>query len=167
MVVVCFLVAFAAGVGVGLALRHRPAVPPVHSVLVRELNLTPEQGKKVLEIWSRARDALREQFHEQREAVAKQRDEAIRALLTKEQTPRYEQITADYQRKRDELGEQRKKLFRQAVEQTKEILTEDQRARYEEILEEWRKMRPHGRRPHGTRPSEGTTGSNRPSERQQ
>lgn len=152
MVVVCFLAAFAAGIGAGLLVARQRHGPRHRSFLVRELDLTSEQAEKIRAIWSGVREALGPGRTEARRALETEREEAVRALLTKDQVARYDQVLEAFRRKREQMAEERKRRFDKAAEQTKEVLTEAQRLKYEKLLE--------GRRKRGRRP--GRRGFGRP-----
>jgi len=155
IVVGCFVVAFAAGTGVGLVLRGRPEPPGRHSVLERELSLTPKQAEQVKAIWSETWQTLHARPGERLEGLEKEREDALRSLLSAEQATRYDQIQADYRRKLEKMGEERGAIFDGAVQRTKEILTDAQRAKYESLLEQKKAMGGspggpgHFRGPHG------------------
>ena len=136
----CFVVAFAAGTGVGLVLRGRPEPPSRHSTLERDLGLTPKQAEQVKAIWSETWQALHARPGERRESVEKEREDAIRSLLTQEEAARYDQIQAEFRRKLEKMGEERRAVFDGAVQRTKEILTDAQRAKYEALLEQKKAM---------------------------
>jgi Spy/CpxP family protein refolding chaperone len=129
-----FLLSFAAGGAVGWIVGRAAPREPSGSRLARELGLTPEQSDKMRKIWTEVMQDSGRQFGERRQALQKQRDEAVRALLTEQQKPQYEEVTQDYTRKQAELSKEREKLFQTAVEKTKEILTPEQRVKYEELL---------------------------------
>lgn len=148
ILIVCFVVAFAAGVAVGIVLSRRPAGERRGSWLGRELDLSKEQREQMLKIWSGAMDKLRRDHRDQRRKNREARDAALQALLTAEKKKRYEKIRSDYEAKSAALSEARRKSFEDAVRRTKEILTEEQRKRYEEIL---KKRPPHRRRWGGRR----------------
>jgi Spy/CpxP family protein refolding chaperone len=78
--------------------------------------------------------ASRRRQHEQREALEKERDERIHALLADDQKEEYDALLQEYASKLAALTEERKQWFQKAMEQTKEILTEAQRQKYEELL---------------------------------
>jgi Spy/CpxP family protein refolding chaperone len=111
-----------------------------------DLQLTAEQAAKMDEIWNALRDFHR--FRDQRQAVQKQREEAVRAILTQEQKAKYDAVLKDYADKIAELGKAREKAFQEAVEKTKLILNAAQRKKYEE----WLKSMPEDRRPGGPPP---------------
>ena len=161
MVCVCFVLAFAAGVCVGL-LAGRSASG---SRLSRELDLTREQREQMRQIWSEVMRASEEQQWQRRCELQQERDEAIRALLTDEQKRQHEQLMGEYARKLDGLSQERGKRFDEAVEKTKLILTESQRKRYEQLLETGcePRGRPGGGPPHrpGGGPGRGAFRENR------
>ncbi len=137
----CFCIAFGAGVAAGVALTRPPAGPRHGSWLGRELNLTPAQEDQMHEIWSSIAGPQGQSNqpapppHEQRRALQKERDEAVRALLNDEQKARYDELFAKCGEKLAALDETRKKAFDDAVERTKAILTEAQRKKYDELLQ--------------------------------
>ena len=138
ILLVCFVAAFAAGGALGLAAGKSHRRQRDRSWLMAELNLTAQQREQMRQIWSETMEASARQHEEQRRAIAQQRDEAIAALLTPQQQPKYQQILQDYDRRIEELASQRKLAFEQAVEQTKQILTPDQARQYDELLKRQR-----------------------------
>lgn len=150
MVCICFVLAFAAGVCVGLLVSRSASGPRSGSWLSRELDLTREQREQMRQIWSEVMRASGERQRERRDTLQKERDEAISALLTNEQEREYEQLMEQYARKHQELSQERRKRFEETVEKTKQILTESQRKKYEELLKNGRgpRGRPGGGPPH-------------------
>jgi Spy/CpxP family protein refolding chaperone len=136
----CFLSAFGAGLIVGILWQQPAKASQDH--WLSDLNLTPEQHEKIKAIWT---DAMKntgwQAQREKRDAAQKQRDEAMNALVSAEQKPRYDEILAEYQKKLDELRQEEKKAKDEAYERTKAILTESQRVAYDEM----RKKRMEGR----------------------
>ena len=149
ILIVSFLVTFAAGAATGLLvarLDHRPRGP---SWLANELNLTSRQREQMDGIWSEVMGSMMRQRSEQSKALRQERDQAITALLTEEQQSRYEAILKDYARKETEMSEQRKQAFEEAIKRTKEILTPEQAAKYDELMQKQRERGfgpPHGGR---------------------
>ena len=133
-ILVCFCLAFLAGVSVGVLWTRVSKKPRGPSWIERELDLTAEQRKQMQEIWSGAMGMGRQQQREQRRAIREERDKAIQALFTEEQKAQYEEAVRLYEEKSAALDAARDATFKQAVEQTKAILTEGQRAKYEELL---------------------------------
>ncbi len=142
---ISFVVAFAAGAAAGMLAGWPAEQSREKSVLTKELDLTPQQKTQMRKIWSEVTRDSGRQLRKERQALQKERDESVRALLTKEQNAQYEAIMQDYSRKSTELAEGRKKQYREAVESTKKILTESQRGKYEELL---KKRGERGRRYH-------------------
>lgn len=136
IIVACFVLAFVAGVAVGLALRrHGPHPPPDQGGwLARELDLTPQQQERMKAIWSDMdRDSWRDAGDRRRE-MQRQRDDAVRALLPEDKLAEFDRINDSWQQQMTQMGEQRRKMFQDAVEKTKQILDERQRTKYDEIL---------------------------------
>ena len=138
VIILCFVVAFAAGISGGLAVSRRPRQQHRHAFLVEQLDLTPEQADRIRDIWSQSREELRATMAGPREALEQEREDAIRAFLTDDQLALYEQVMEHYRRQREALGDRRREIIAQAVERTKEALTHEQRAKYETLLEERR-----------------------------
>jgi Spy/CpxP family protein refolding chaperone len=151
ILIIAFVVALAAGVVVGFTIRSLPHRP--HNRFP-DLKLTAEQKTQMHEIWSAVmRNSLKLQ-DEQRQAFQKQRDKAIRAILTDEQKAKYDEALKhwDSESKKAELDKAlenaREKAFQEAVEKTKPILNAEQRKKYEE----WLKSRREERHPGGPPP---------------
>jgi Spy/CpxP family protein refolding chaperone len=140
ILIAAFAVTLAAGAAAGYAIRsytHRP------SRRFPDLKLTAEQKAKMDEIWNPVRDSRKFQS-DQRQALQKQRDEAVRAILTEEQKVKYDGLLKDYAGKRAEFDKGREKAFQEAVEKTKLILNAEQEKKYEEWLKGWREDRHPG-----------------------
>jgi len=138
ILIIAFLVTFAAGAATGVLgtwVQHRPPMP---SWLGTELNLTRQQRDQMHKIWSEVMGSTMRQRFEQGVALKQERDQAIVALLTQEQRPRYDAILKDHARKEGELFEQGKKAFEEATQRTKQILTPEQAGKYEELLKKQR-----------------------------
>jgi cell division transport system permease protein len=81
LLLVCFLVAFAAGIAAGNLIAAKREPPRRHhSFLKEELKLTPEQQEQMGKIWSEVTEAPMKQYREQRQAAADERDKALAAL---------------------------------------------------------------------------------------
>ncbi|HYG74067.1 MAG TPA: Spy/CpxP family protein refolding chaperone [Planctomycetota bacterium] len=150
--VICFLTAFGAGLLAGMLLKQPPAAQPQSDRFLGELNLTPEQREKMKAIWTEAmKNNSWQMQREAREAAQKERDEAMRALITDEQRPRFEAIQSAYQAKIEELSQKSRKARDEAAEKTKAILNKEQRVKYEEIT----KRRREGKHQSGTHDGKG------------
>ena len=144
ILIVAFVLAFAAGGSVALLAVRPPPPPPPRGVLMAELNLTPEQREQMGRIWTETTGALFRQHGERRAALAQERDQQIRALLDEGQLARYETILQDYSRGVEELSQERKRNFDEARERTKKILTPEQASRYDELIKKQRERGPGG-----------------------
>jgi Spy/CpxP family protein refolding chaperone len=138
LLIVSFFVTFAAGVAAGLLVAHMHHRPPGPSWLTAELGLNSQQREQMHTIWSEVMGSMMKQRAEQSKALRQERDQAIVALLTDEQRPRYDAILKEYERKQGELSEQRKQAFEEAIKRTKEILTPEQATKYEELIKKER-----------------------------
>ena len=110
ILIAAFTVTLVAGAAAGYAIRsfaHRPprhfaggpprdpGAPPPHNRFP-DLKLTAEQDAKMDEIWSAVMRDSRKGQSDQRQALQKQREEAVRAILTEEQKIKYEGVLKDY-----------------------------------------------------------------------
>jgi Spy/CpxP family protein refolding chaperone len=150
VVIVGFVVSFAAGLMVGMdSRRGHPASPTTRpsypSWLVSELNLTPTQQQEMHKIWSEMAKKGRHEQDEVRRQLRRERDEAIAGLVHPEDYDRYDQILKTYNDQMDALDREARKNFEQSVERTKPLLTPEQRTRYEELLARHQWDRPRSR----------------------
>lgn len=149
-IVVVFVTAFAAGVGVGLAVRRPP--PPAGlpgrgpSWMATELGLTAAQHEEMIKIWAGVGRSSWHEEGEKRQALQRQRDEAIRKLLPAESQEEFDRVHAAYARQVAEMADQRRQRFDSAVTRSKAILAPEQRTKYEAILSRRAEGR-DGRRP--------------------
>ena len=146
VVIICFIMAFAAGMLVGRQTSQVATAPSAgtgsttrpsggrHGWLVQALELDSAQQKQLGEIWSDpARRGGRER-EERRRELRRERDEAIAALVPPEHYGKYDQILEHYFKQLDDIDREMRAAFDAAVEQTKLILTPEQRVKYEELL---------------------------------
>jgi len=140
ILLVSFLVIFAAGVSVGMLLSRPAKAGSSHQHLREVLNLSPDQSEQMKKIWSDVMESGFRAQGERRSQYAQQRDEAVQALLTAEQRAKYDAVQQEYSKRMDELSAERKKKFEQAVAMTKKILTPEQAIQYDE----WMKQRERG-----------------------
>ena len=102
LLVAGFAVAFAAGGSVGmLAVPPRPVEPHTPGAeapfgLARQLDLTGEQREQMREIWSDVSRAEHD-WHRNRQALWRDRDDKIAAILTDEQRAQRDRIHAEYE----------------------------------------------------------------------
>lgn len=148
---VTFLLVFAAGAVVGTV---RPLVVPgghhggpgePRSWFARELGLTPEQQDQMHRIWAEQAPGTRERDHgDRRREFQRQRDDAIKAMLTDEQRGKYDAIQKEYADHLTDLAKERQAAFQQAVERTKAILTPQQVEKYDALLKKRNEGGPGG-----------------------
>jgi len=152
VVIVCFIMAFVAGLLVGWQTRPQVAVAPDNGApattqrssrgptgwLVRELNLDDAQREQLEKIWSETARQGRGERDDRRRELRRERDEAIAALVRPEDYGKYDQILKHYVEKTDAIDREMRATFDEAVEKTKLILTEEQRTKYEQLLKRHR-----------------------------
>ncbi len=153
IILISFIVAFAAGISVGLVVGRTGKTSRGGSILTRELNLTSEQRDQMQKIWEETVGPIRRLQHEQRQKLQEEREEAILNLLSPEQREQFEKINEAHSLSMEKFAQHRKDLFNEAQEKTKKILSEDQQKKYEEILKDRgpRRGRFPGRSPRGFR----------------
>jgi Spy/CpxP family protein refolding chaperone len=146
VVIAGFLIAFSAGLAVGMFRRESQATPvtpvaaqtrparPDRSWLVNELSLTPPQEEQMRQIWSATAQWGGRQTEERRRQFRKERDEAILALIPPADRPRYDAIQQTCAEQTAALDREWRNSFQTAVEKTKQMLTPEQREKYEAIL---------------------------------
>ena len=145
VVIFGFLIAFAAGLTVGMATRTTglasPTAPPATrpagrgpGFLIEALSLTPQQAENLREIWSKPPGP--HEFDERRGQLRRERDEAIVALVPAADRSRYDELQKTYKEQSDSIEREMRASFDGKVTRTKEILTPEQRAKYEEILKQ-------------------------------
>jgi hypothetical protein len=150
VVILCFAMAFAAGLLVGRQTRQQVATGPGSGAttrpdrpsrgggpagwLERELGLNSKQRATLEKIWSQNPLMSGRERDDRRRQLRRERDEAIAALVPPEHYGKYDQILKHYFDQTDAIDREARAAFDEAVRQTKEILTSQQRAKYEELL---------------------------------
>ncbi len=170
MVIIGFLVAFAAGLTVGREMRRTPilakapADPTTRAStgpasrgsrspggwFASQLNLSPDQQKKMDAIWSEVARGGRQEMDKGRDALGKQRDEAILALVGPDNKPAFDKIQKDYQDEQRAMERTMRGRFEKAVEETKAVLDPEQREKYEKLLARYRPSERGGDRGRGS-----------------
>jgi hypothetical protein len=126
--------AFVSGVGVGVVGRRAFQPNKFQSVLVEELDLTPDQRYRIQQTWSEvAKNHTPVPMSEIEKADA-ERWQAIDQLLAPQQQTRYAQIQQHFEARMQELDQGNRERTARAEEQTKQLLTPAQREKYEQIL---------------------------------
>ena len=125
---------FVSGVAVGVVGRRALRPIKYHSVLVEELDLTPDQRYKLQQIWG---DVARNRTRVPVEELQKVDDErwrAIERMLTPEQRAEYEQIQEQFEARMRDLEPGNRERVAAAEEQTRQVLTPAQREKYDQLL---------------------------------
>ncbi len=138
-----FLVAFAAGLAVGVSVQQRrlaagaaPTTRPAGRAgwLVRELDLTPQQADQMRQIWSQVIRHGGREHESQRQQIRIEREKGIEALIPWQSKAKYDEIQKRYSDEMAALNRESQASFQAAVEKTKAILTPEQRKKYEDFL---------------------------------
>jgi hypothetical protein len=125
---------FVSGVGVGVVGRRAFQPIKFQSVLVEELDLTPDQRYKLQQIWSDVAKSRTPIPMEEIEKVDAERWRAIDQLFTPQQRTQYAQIQQRLEARMRELEQGNRARVARAEEQTKQLLTPAQREKYERLL---------------------------------
>ena len=125
---------FASGVGVGVVGRR--AFQPIRfqSVLVEELDLTPDQRHKIQQIWNNVAESHVPVPMAEIQKADAERWQAIDQLLPPQQRTEYARIQQRFEARMQELDQGNRARIARAEEQTKELLTRAQREKYERLL---------------------------------
>ncbi|GEM_PF-4534801 len=131
------ILALSAGLVTGLALQRMPAASPVprpaRTPLAEELQLSDGQITEMKNIWESVREKADNAFADA-QSLDRARDDAVYALLNREQKAEFATIQKGYVENLAKLKTQRDALFDEAVKQTERILSDAQKQRYREIL---------------------------------
>ena len=126
--------AFVSGVAVGVVGRRAFKPIKFHSVLVEELDLTPDQRYKLQQIWGDVAKSRTPVPMEELERVDAERWQAIDQLLTPEQRTQVVRIQERFEARMRELEPGNRARVAAAEEQTRQVLTPAQRDKYEKLL---------------------------------
>ncbi len=148
ILIIAFLIVFAAGLMVGMVRGRSTATssitstrPDRASFLTAQLSLTSDQEEKIHKIWSEVMKNGPAGGQHMGE-LDKERDGAIRAMLSEDQKAKYDQIVQDYRAKAEAVHSEMHKRIDEAERRTREILTDSQRVKFDEITKE-RHSHPH------------------------
>jgi Spy/CpxP family protein refolding chaperone len=148
LIVVAFMLVFAAGWSLGTAMERAhyssmsaPTTQPIHrqhppqdgSWLKRELGLSADQDAKIREIWAPLASA-RGKYMDQWQQINRDRDDAVRNLLSADQKVAMDSIYSEAEAEQAALEGRRDKEYKDAVAKTNELLTPDQQKKYSNIL---------------------------------
>lgn len=136
LTVFVFVVALVSGVFIGRNMErpHPRDGGGDRSWLADELKLSPDQREKMRTIWQEMLWGSGPHHGDVRRQAAKERDDAIAALITPAQKPEYDKINDKFGKQMADMSRERDEAIKRAVEQTKAILDEKQKAKYEELL---------------------------------
>jgi Spy/CpxP family protein refolding chaperone len=125
---------FASGVAVGVVGRRAFQPNKFQSVLVQELDLTPDQRRKIQRIWSEVAENHTPVPMSEIEKADAERWQAIDQLLTPEQRTQYAQIQQRLDARMQGFDQGNRARIARAEEQTRQLLTPPQREKYERLL---------------------------------
>ena len=125
---------FASGVAVGVVGRRAFQPKKFQSVLVEELDLTPDQRHKIQQIWSEVAEHHTPVPMSEIEKADAERWQAIDQLLTPEQRAQYVRIQQRFEDRMQGLDSGNRSRVAAAEEQTRQLLTPAQREKYERLL---------------------------------
>ena len=126
--------AFVSGVAVGVVGRRAFQPNKFQSVLVEELDLTPDQRHQIQQIWSKVAENHSPVPMAEIEKADAERWQAIDKMLTPQQRTQYAQIQQRLEARMQELDQGNPARVARAEEQTKQLLTPAQREKYERLL---------------------------------
>ena len=109
-----------------------PAISPAagHASIAEQLKLTDPQRDQMRTIWEGVRANVR-QTMDQAQAIDRERDAAILALLTDSQKARYAALTQQASEQVSALLAQRDQAFQNVVAPTRKMLDDTQRETYD------------------------------------
>ena len=126
--------AFVSGVAVGVVGRRAFRSNKFPSVLVEELDLTPDQRHTIQQIWKKVAENHSPVPMSEIEKADAERWQAIDQLLTPQQRTQYAQIQQRFEARMQGLDQGNRARVARAEEQTKQLLTPAQREKYERLL---------------------------------
>jgi Spy/CpxP family protein refolding chaperone len=125
---------FVSGVAVGVVGRRAFQPKKFQSVLVEELDLTPDQRHKIQRIWSEVAENHTPVPMSEIEKADAERWQAIEQLLTPQQRTEYARIQQRFEDRMQGLDSGNRSRVAAAEEQTRQLLTPAQREKYERLL---------------------------------
>jgi len=125
---------FVSGVGVGVVGRRAFRSTQSQSVLVEELDLTPDQRHKIQQIWSEVAEKHTPVPMSEIEKADAERWQAIDQLFTPQQRTQYAQIQQRFEARMQGLDRGNRERVARAEEATRRLLTPAQREKYEKLL---------------------------------
>ena len=135
-----FTIALGAGVTLGRMwerYQSRSHCEKGPAFIAKELSLTDDQDVKMHAVWSKVLES-HAQHRPRREAILKEKDDAIAGVLSAEQQAKFKTIVQDYDRKQGDI-EQDRRTRRDALQKERDeaigaILAADQKPRFAELV---------------------------------
>ena len=125
---------FVSGIAVGVVGRRAFQPNKFQSVLVEELDLTPDQRHKIQQIWKKVAENHTPVPMAEIEKADAERWQAIDQLLTPQQRTQYARIQQRFEDRMQGLDQGNRARVARAEEQTRQLLTPAQREKYERLL---------------------------------
>jgi Spy/CpxP family protein refolding chaperone len=143
-----------------LSARLPVAIAPVdhgRKSLQDTLSLTPEQDQKMQAINADVKQQM-DKYHDRQHSLDKDRDTAIQAMLSPEQSAAYDKILQDYHTHRADLDKELDQCFRSGGERIRAMLTPEQQMKWDAMAKD---RRDHDRSRRGGPGGQGGPGRNR------
>ena len=148
LLVVAFMVVFAAGAVVGLARKNEPAANPTPPPPpFPDLHLSATQQEQMKTIWSTV-VSMHRQSDQQRHKIDQEREASILAMLNSDQKSQYQQIQQTAAAQVQALEQQMQRAIHEAEDRTRAILSPPQQQTFEKIRKDRDARR--GRHRHGS-----------------
>jgi hypothetical protein len=125
---------FASGIAVGVVGRRALRPNRFQSVLVEELDLTPDQRREIQRVWSEVAEKHTPVPMEEMARADAERWQAIDQLLTPQQRAQLAQVQQRFEDRMQGLDQGNRERAARAEEQTRQLLTPPQREKYERLL---------------------------------
>ncbi len=125
---------FVSGVAIGVVGRRAFQANRFPSVLVEELDLTPDQRHEIQRIWSDVAENHKPVSISELQKADAARWQAIDQLLTPQQRTKYAQIQEQFEARVQELEQGNRDRVARAEDQTRQLLTPAQREKYDQLL---------------------------------
>ena len=138
-----FSIALGAGVTAGRLWERcqaRGSCEKGPAFIAKELSLTDDQDVKMHAIWSKVMES-HAQHRPRREAILKEKDDAIANVLSAEQQAKFKSIVQEYDRKQGDI-EQDRRTKRDALQKERDeaisgIMAGDQKARFTDLVQKY------------------------------
>lgn len=125
---------FVSGVAVGVVGRRAFQPIKFKSVLVEELDLTPDQRYRLHQIWSNVAKSRTPVPIEELGKIDDERWQAVDQMLTPEQRTQCARIQERFEARMRELDQGNRERVAAAEELTRQVLTPVQREKYQRLL---------------------------------